>query len=269
MSVAAITWAWEQPVSRLVDRALLVALADFADDKHRCFPSQATLAQRCLCSVDTIQRALKRLEAGGFIVRSKRGSEHGGGVSDLFTLTVAVTVGLSRKERPQVKPQHVRCKGEVVKPQNAAGVKPHSCAEVKPHSCAVGTVTEPSEGVGEEDRLPNTTTVEAAATLPAAAPNFEQTSEPSDYQTLEQDAARIGIKPRPLAACVNSYGHSVAKAAVTRIAGKENIRNPNARLGRIREDGVADRQRGRREDAVPIGAIDLGGGHYVARWGSR
>lgn len=138
MSIKAMTWAWEQPVKSLTDRALLVALADFADDQHQCFPSQSVLAERCMCSVDTIQRALRRLEEFRLIERTKRGSTRGGRTSDLFTLKVRE---LNRKLRPWVKPHN-----RAVKQLNRKAVR-----RVKPHSFAVGTTTEPPEVYSSHD----------------------------------------------------------------------------------------------------------------------
>lgn len=120
MSIQAITWAWEQDAASATDRLILIAIADFCDENYQCFPSQKKLAERALCSTDTVQRSLRRLEAAGLLYRQGRGRTFGGGgrTSDLITLAIEVSVTdkLSRSERHnhlnrktgQVKPHRVR-----------------------------------------------------------------------------------------------------------------------------------------------------------------
>lgn len=150
MSVVALAWAWKQPVKLPVDRLVLLAIADHAGDDHVAFPSQTTIAVKAMCSVDTVQRAIKRLENAGMLSRQRRGSHDGGRSSDLFRLNVDVAIAVSSAAAPTSSRKHRKLRSNS-KPQiavggNAAsdgGVTPHSCAEVKPHNSAVGTITEP------------------------------------------------------------------------------------------------------------------------------
>lgn len=61
MSVKAISWAFDQPLdpSRKI---VLLALADFADDGGRCWPSLDRIAVKCTMSRSTVQRAIADLE---------------------------------------------------------------------------------------------------------------------------------------------------------------------------------------------------------------
>jgi hypothetical protein len=99
MSVQALTWAFAIEVGQSTRKLILIALADYADDEHRCWPSQAKLAARAECSVDTVQRHLDTLEAAGLIRRESRGRQGGGRGTDMYVLAVGTDSTLSRKMR--------------------------------------------------------------------------------------------------------------------------------------------------------------------------
>lgn len=100
MSNEAITWAFKQDGLTMTEKFVLIALADYADDDHTCFPSHKKTAQRVAASKSTVQRALSGLEAKGKVRvvpgRRSNGSttsnryqlcvggqfDHGGGQSD-------------------------------------------------------------------------------------------------------------------------------------------------------------------------------------------
>ena len=145
MSVKAITWAFEQTTALPVDKLILLALADYADQDGTCFPPQTNIAARGMCSLDTVQRSLKRLISIGLVTREKRYASLGSRMSDCYRLQMGATTSseLHRTLRSRTKPQ------------NAAETTPHSYAETKPQSC--GLDIEPSlnrkekvKGAGEE-----------------------------------------------------------------------------------------------------------------------
>lgn len=72
MSVRAMAWALEQVTENPVDKLILIALGNYADDADQCFPSRRTLARIAMCSLDTVDRAIKRLEAAGAIRKDAR-----------------------------------------------------------------------------------------------------------------------------------------------------------------------------------------------------
>ena len=51
-----------------------------------CFPSLKRIAERARCSIDTVSRSLKHLEAAGYIVRQHRFHDNGGKDSNGYTL---------------------------------------------------------------------------------------------------------------------------------------------------------------------------------------
>jgi len=136
MSVAAVAWALQQPITDTTTKLLLVALADYADADNSCWPKQETLAEIAgHCSVDTVQRHLRKLEADGYVTRERRHLSNGNRTSDRYVLGAPRQ---GRKLRPRTKPQNAA----LSKPQNAASSKPHlSAAWSTPQSCAVANRT--------------------------------------------------------------------------------------------------------------------------------
>jgi len=88
LSVWATTWAYEQTVKPVGRKFVLVCLANYADEKGYCFPSQQTLASMTDQGVSTVREHLKALESDGLIVREHRYSQKDGGgrTSDGFHL---------------------------------------------------------------------------------------------------------------------------------------------------------------------------------------
>lgn len=188
MSLKAITWAWDQDeITEQTDLLVLLAIADHADEHARCFPSQGLLSRKARCSTDTVGRALKRLEAAGFLTRAKRPGTGGGRSSDLYTLhldraprnvtpTSTSDSGQNRNLRNCQKT--VACEGDNPgENQGDAGGNTAACGGAIPqtpggaipHSCAEGTPKEPPEhstslfGSGSDDAdLPETASASRA-----------------------------------------------------------------------------------------------------------
>lgn len=139
MSVKAVAWALEQKVGDGKRKLILIAIADYADNRGECFPSQSTLGAIAECSVDTVQRHLKRLEADGFLIRHRRHTTNGNRTSDRYELKLEITIG----QVATTSSDQSRKMRSSPKPQDAVLTKPQAAAETKPHSYAVGTVTEP------------------------------------------------------------------------------------------------------------------------------
>lgn len=73
------------------EKLLLIALANYADEEFRCFPSQRRLAEETCLSERTIRTALATLEASGMISRAERWRADRSRASDLVTLKFAFT----------------------------------------------------------------------------------------------------------------------------------------------------------------------------------
>lgn len=88
MSVEATGWAWRVEGLRPVQRLLLVALADYADEAWSCYPGQTLLAERACCSERTVREQLAVLEEQGAFRRERRYAD-GLRTSDRYVLNRA------------------------------------------------------------------------------------------------------------------------------------------------------------------------------------
>lgn len=67
MSNEAITWAFKQEGLTMTEKFVLIALADYANENHMCFPAHEKTAKRVAASKSTVQRAVKGLENKGLL----------------------------------------------------------------------------------------------------------------------------------------------------------------------------------------------------------
>lgn len=88
MSNEALNWAWSLKGMQPVDRLLMLALGDYADESWSCYPGQQLLAERACCSERTVRDRLKALEERGLFRRERRYSD-GLRTSDRFVLNRA------------------------------------------------------------------------------------------------------------------------------------------------------------------------------------
>lgn len=88
MSFQAMAWAAAQKTGSPARKALLLAIANYADEDGVCWPSRETLAEDSEQSIDSVDRHIKELEAAGFIKRSARAGRRadGGEQSKLITI---------------------------------------------------------------------------------------------------------------------------------------------------------------------------------------
>lgn len=137
MSSRATHWALQQTTELPVDKLVLIALADFADDNNQCFPSRKRLAAIGMCSIDTVDRSIKRLMDLGMISKTERPAERGGLTSNCYTLHVDTASLPSRNLRP---PLAADCPHP--QPQNAATLAASDAATLAAQDAATkGTKT--------------------------------------------------------------------------------------------------------------------------------
>jgi Helix-turn-helix domain len=106
MSWNATAWAKQVTAGGPGPKAVLLCLADRADEEQSCYPSQQLLATETEQSVRTVQRQLADLEERGLIRRVHRARSDGSGrSSDRYFLLVEAVLGdevspdnLSRKD---------------------------------------------------------------------------------------------------------------------------------------------------------------------------
>lgn len=77
MSVQAISWALSVKTGSPSAKLVLITIANYADERGVCWPSQHLIARQTEQSIDSVQRRLKELEAEGFLThKSRRRSSH-------------------------------------------------------------------------------------------------------------------------------------------------------------------------------------------------
>jgi hypothetical protein len=100
MSIMALAWAKSQRVGSPTGKILLMCLADYADDEWKCWPSQKTISQEAEVSERATREWLEKLEAAGFISRTRRTRKDGSRTSDLIHLNVGNRPEPGRKSLP-------------------------------------------------------------------------------------------------------------------------------------------------------------------------
>lgn len=92
MSVQALSCAFAVRGISSSEKLVLLALANFANDRMECWPSQDRLADDTELSPRTVWAALAKLEACGLVSREKRNRPDGTRSTDRFTLHFSLIV---------------------------------------------------------------------------------------------------------------------------------------------------------------------------------
>lgn len=139
MSVQAISWALSVKTGDPSAKVVLVALANYADDRGRCWPAQSTIAEQTEQSVDTVQRRIKDLENLGLLQRMERPYQNGkkGGLYFYHLLLPDVEATQNLETMPQVA---VRSKTAPQTDENHTANSSKPCRTV----AALTTILEPS-----------------------------------------------------------------------------------------------------------------------------
>lgn len=72
VSLKIMSKVWDSSAGPAAARLVLLALADFADDGGRCWPSVTTLAKKCGLSARSVNRCIADLERDGYLTREAR-----------------------------------------------------------------------------------------------------------------------------------------------------------------------------------------------------
>jgi hypothetical protein len=86
MSFDTLVWARNARTGSVGRKAVLLVLAEYADEADSCYPSQATIAAATEQSVRTVRGQLADLEAAGLLRREHRARPDGGRTSDRYYL---------------------------------------------------------------------------------------------------------------------------------------------------------------------------------------
>lgn len=72
MSVKVMSYVWDITTFKGSDKLVMLCLADHADDAGLCWPSIETIARKSGVSPTTVKSTLKKLEAGGWVVKKNQ-----------------------------------------------------------------------------------------------------------------------------------------------------------------------------------------------------
>ena len=174
MSNQALTWAFAQSTGNAGRKAVLVALADKADERHSCYPKQDTLARMTDQSERAVRGHLAWLEEHGLIRRDRQYAD-GRRRADRYVLAVSVAVGLTRPV-PADPAADLPADSAVV--ADPAGTVPADPAEPTGRSCRALTLNEPSTDLRS---------VRAAADKPKSSASKRGTRLPEDWRRAPGD----------------------------------------------------------------------------------
>lgn len=88
MSIEAQNWAWGQKNLTPSQKLVLIAIADYANEDHACFPRQRSLAEKTGIARETCLRALTSLEDRGLITSKVQTRADGSNTSKFYRLNV-------------------------------------------------------------------------------------------------------------------------------------------------------------------------------------
>ena len=182
MSIALMTEVWKLDL-QAPRKMVLLALADNANDEGtNCFPSVATIVEKCSMSERTVQGHLQALEETGLIQRKERS-----GRSTHYTLNVEriSALALARKrekasQRLKINPEEPPIQGEVIHNTGATSTPADSAGvPANPHSINTPAI---SAGVQNPPRPPQILRPTPADSAPITTnePSLKTTTTSSD-----------------------------------------------------------------------------------------
>lgn len=86
MSIEALNWAFNFEAKTTSEKAVLLALANYAGGDGRCHPGQESIAKKASCTDRTVRTVLADLEERGIISRERRERQDGSRTSDAIIL---------------------------------------------------------------------------------------------------------------------------------------------------------------------------------------
>ena len=108
MSSQAVAWAIVHQAGGMSAKAVLLSLANYANEYGECWASQATIAEGAECSVRQVRRILSDLADRGLIERERRGGAGKGRETDMIRLRMReLPVILTSKRRQETQPDNL------------------------------------------------------------------------------------------------------------------------------------------------------------------
>ena len=127
MSIKAYAWAKALKVGSPTLKAVLCAIADYADDQGRAWPSLDRVAADTEFSARAVRMAVAELAEIGLLTRQERFRPDGGRSSDVLTLQTHLSTPLERGATP-LAPAATGVAGDAPPPAPAATPPSRTCA---------------------------------------------------------------------------------------------------------------------------------------------
>lgn len=105
MSIKALNWAWQAPVKG-VQKLVLLALADHADDQGYCWPGVRSLTEKCGISRSGLIDQINRLVKAGYMVKKPRTDDSGRSSTNLYILNLQAPI--TKQAKPKKPPKRKR-----------------------------------------------------------------------------------------------------------------------------------------------------------------
>lgn len=137
MSVRAMTWVWSLQMNAS-HKLVMLALADHADDKGKCWPGLDGIASKCGMTRRNLIRVIQKLEQAGFLKKeARRENGHQGsniyhlnidgmGLPDLSEVLSPCAKTLSDKMSPSQDDKMSLSQGDISAKQGDIAVSPES-----------------------------------------------------------------------------------------------------------------------------------------------
>ena len=103
MSIQAMTWALKQPIKPAAAKLLLIAIANYANQDGKAWPSKMTLAADCSSNKSDICKRMRQLSDMGLISVKERRVD-GASLSSVITLNISAQRGGGIYPTPTVGP---------------------------------------------------------------------------------------------------------------------------------------------------------------------
>lgn len=212
MSWAASKWAIQQQVGSAAGKAVLLVLAEAANQKtHSCYPSQKTIATRAEISERSVWGAMNELAEAGLITRRRRPGKGGHRASDMITLAVGQVARCAGRAGDQL----ASSAGRTGATQLATGERPTRKSSASQPAPVAGEPVSLEPG-SKNEGVPPSTLDDAFRRLVAAFP--ERTASPLAPSALERDRRRAlpileaaiaaGDSADSIVSGAETYGHS-------------------------------------------------------------
>lgn len=238
MTAELFRWAQQQKVGCPSAKAVLMQLAWFASRNGHCTKSQDDLAGLLDVHKKTVERAVKKLVADGYVTSQRRVDKRGFRVANCYVIQ-ADHQSLGPTRLRDVPAQTVSRSRLTDRQSQQSSSSPTESQKQESEVIEVGLV----------ERSSPTTTLRARGDVAASSSSADLDSRQCLIvdlaELLRPTTADVGLAEKIITAQVRQFGEPTVKTALGRLKTRAvtggEIRKPGVLLNRICEDVVAER----------------------------